>query len=848
MGPMALRRFFRPSAMFAAAFLVASASIGARIAAPPASPAPAVAGQAPQAAPPQDLAATAAKFEQTCAGCHGAGGISGDRAPALANSAKLRALSDAEIGAIIRNGTPGGMPPFAFDTDELGRFVALIRSKNQVAKSDATPEQIAAGEKLFFAAGGGEGDCASCHMIRGRGGSNGPDLSMVADRSTVADMGKMLDDPTAMMGARTTASCPGWAFCPDFQWTIVNVKMRDESALRGFARNEAEHSLQLQTLDGKMRALNDTQYASYAREPKSFMPAFKGSADQRRALLAYLGSLKGQRLGPVTDSTMPAPSAAEVAAVLQPARGEWPSYNGTPTSNRHSPIDQINTGNVGQLKLAWSFAPGGAGLETTPVVMDGVMYVTGAKLICALDASTGRSFWCAARNARQQLPSGGIAEQQQQRPGGGEPSAAVGPANAARPSAGVASGNGPNRGVAVVGNRVIFTSDDGYLIAVNRLTGGVMWTVPLTNPKFGGRYYATPAPLVIGDLVISGVSGGDSPTRGFLAAFKVTTGELAWRFWTVPAPGDPAAKTWQGPDMATGGAATWMTGSYDKESDTVYWGVGNPYPSTDGAGRLGDNLYANSMIALDAKTGKLRWHYQFTPHDVHDWDATAPLLLVDETYQGKPRKLVMQANRNGFFYVLDRTNGQFLFAKQFVDKMNWASGIDAKGRSILIPGREPTPEGVFACPAVRGATNWFSTAYNPETKLFYLMAAEDCGVFRSKGRIYGANVDVKSPGQRFLRAIDPQTGKIVWEKPLTGSHEANYSGVLSTAGGLVFHGETAGGFAAVDGKTGKTLWYLPTNDAWRASPMTYMVDGHQYVAVAAGSNIISVTLPEGAPQ
>jgi PQQ-dependent dehydrogenase (methanol/ethanol family) len=821
--------------MFVAALVMASGAIAANLsgAVGTAAPAPVV-----QTATPPQLASTAEKFEQTCAGCHGAGGVSGDRAPALANSAKLRAMGDAELGAIIRNGTPAGMPPFAFDDAELAQFVALIRSKNQVAKVETTPAQIAAGEALFF----GEGDCASCHMVRGSGGSNGPDLSMVADRSSAADMAKMLADPTAMMGARTTASCPGWAFCPDFQWSVVNVRMRDGSTLRGFARNEAEHSLQLQTLDGRMLALNDTQYLSYAREPVSFMPAFKGSAEQRDALLAYLSTMTGQRLGPIAKPTMPAPTAAEIAAVLQPARGEWPSYNGTPTSNRHSPIDQINAGNVNQLKLAWSFAPGGVGLETTPVVMDGVMYVTGAKLICALDATSGRSFWCAARSARQPLPAGGIAEQQ--RAGGGEPSAAVGPAIAARPSAGVASGNGPNRGVAVVGNRVIFTSDDGYLIAVNRLTGGVMWTVPLTDPKFGGRYYATPAPLVIGDLVISGVSGGDSPTRGFLAAFKVTTGELVWRFWTVPAPGDPAAKTWKGPDMATGGAATWMTGSYDKDTDTVLWGVGNPYPSTDGSGRLGDNLYANSLIALDAKTGKLRWHYQFTPHDVHDWDATAPLLLVDQVYQGKPRKLVMQANRNGFFYVLDRTNGQFLFAKPFVEKMNWASGIDAKGRPILLPGREPTAEGTFACPAVRGATNWYSTAFSPQTGLFYVMAAEDCGIFRTHGRIYGANVDVKSPGQRFLRALDPHTGKIMWEKPLTGSHEANYSGVLSTVGGLVFHGETAGGFAAVDATTGKTLWHLPTNDAWRASPMTYMVDGRQYVAVAAGSNIIAVTLPQ----
>ncbi|RVT43198.1 PQQ-binding-like beta-propeller repeat protein [Sphingobium algorifonticola] len=779
----------------------------------------------------------AAQFEETCAGCHGSGGRSGDRAPALANSAKLRAMSDAGIAAIIRNGA-GGMPAFGFDDKQLASYVALIRSWNVVAAVTATDAQVAAGEAFFF----GKGQCADCHMVRGRGGSNGPDLTFIGATSTPDDMGRMLDNPTALMGSRTTASCPGWAFCPDMQWTIVNVRMRDGTTLRGFARNEAENSLQLQTLDGRLRSIEAGEYIDYSRETTSYMPALKASAEERRDVIAYMASLKTQRLGPVTDATVPPPTAADKAAVLTPVRGEWPSYNGLPSGNRHSALAQITSRNVDRLRLSWMFSPGGVGLETTPVVVDGVMYVTGAKQVCALDARNGRSFWCAGRTARQPVPAGGIAETPRAAPAGValQP---VGPATAARPSAGVASGNGPNRGVAVVGDRVIFTSDDAYLICINRLTGGVMWTVPLTDPAYGGRYYATPAPLVIGDLVVSGVSGGDSPTRGFLAAFDVTTGKLAWRFWTVPAPGDPAAATWQGPDMATGGAATWMTGSYDKDSNTVFWGVGNPYPSTDGSGRLGDNLYANSVIALDGATGKLRWHYQFTPHDVHDWDATAPMVLVDDVYQGKRRKLLMQANRNGFFYVLDRTNGQFLFAKPFVEKMNWASGIDASGRPILVPGREPNAEGVFACPAVRGATNWYSTAYNPDTRLFYVMAAEDCGIFRTRGRIYGANVDVKNPGRRYVRALNPETGAIVWEKALTGSHEANYSGVLSTAGGLLFHGETAGGFAAVDAKTGKTLWTVPTNDAWRASPMTYMVKDRQYVAVAAGSNILSFALP-----
>ncbi len=790
----------------------------------------------PLAAAP-DVSKVAQEFEQQCTGCHGSGGGKGDRAPALANSARLRGMTDPMIGAIIKNGASGGMPGFGFDAGELAQYVALIRSWNQVSEVVSTPQQIAAGKAFFFGAGG----CASCHMVRGQGGNNGPDLSMISERMSTEDMLRVLENPTAMMGKQSTASCPGWAFCPDLQWSVINVRMRDGSTVRGFARNEGENSLQVQTLDGKLQPIAVEDYVSYTREATALMPPLKATASQKTDLIAYLNSLKGQPLGPLAYSTMAQPTSAEINALLDPRPGEWPTYNGLNSGNRHSDLTQINTDTVDKLRAAWTFAPGGAGLETTPVVMDGVMYVTGAKQVCALDARTGRSFWCAGRTARQPVPAGGVIEKP--RAAANDQQVSAGPAQVARPSAGVANGNGPNRGVAVVGDRVFFASDDAYLVALNRLTGGVMWTVPLTDPKFGGRYYATPAPLVVGNLVISGVSGGDLGTRGFIAAFDVSTGKLAWRFWVIPAPGEPAAETWKGTAITTGGGATWMTGSYDKDSDTLFWGVGNPSPSTDGSERLGDNLYANSVVALDAKTGKLRWHFQFTPHDVHDWDATSPLVLVDDTFGGKPRKLLVQANRNGFFYVLDRTTGKFLLGTPFVEKMNWASSIDANGRPVLIPGREPTEEGVFACPAVRGATNWYSSAYNPATRLFYVMAAEDCGVFRTKGaRKYGAAVDLESPGKRFVRALELETGKLAWEKPLVGSHEANYTGLLSTAGGLVFHGETDGGFAALDAATGKTLWSFPANDAWRASPMTYMVDGQQYVAVAAGGNILSFTI------
>ncbi len=801
----------------------------------------AIAQNAPRAAAPLSAADEVSALQQinaTCAGCHGQNAAGGDRAPSLIDSTSLRKMDAAQIAAIITGGTPRGMPPFTnLPTAQVANIAAWIHSKNLTNAVQGTPEQVAAGETFFF----GEGNCAGCHMVRGKGGSNGPDLSALAANLTPTEITGYLDNPTDRMGTKRTAACPGWAFCPDMQWTVINVRMRDGTSLRGFARAEAEHSLAVQSFDGKTHLLTAKDYEGYARETQSYMPSLKATPAQRSALVAYLGSLRGVPLGPLARAA--GFSAADMDAAVRPKKGEWPSYNGGPDGNRYSALDQINGGNVSRLKAAWLFSPGGLGLETTPVVMDGIMYVTGAQQVCALDARTGLRIWCAPRVSGQSVRAGGAPIA---RPGAGA-AASASPAAASRPFGGVASGVGPNRGVAVLGDRVFFETDDSYLVSVNRRTGGVVWVVPLTDPKFPGLYYSTVAPMIVGDLVVAGASGGGPGPRGFLVAFKASTGELAWRFWTIPTPDEPNAKTWKGNALrigGTGGAGTWMTGSYDPDAKILYWGTANPLPSNDGDERQGRNLYANTILALDPKTGKLKWFYQPTPHDLHDWDATAPLALVDANYQGRPRKLLIQANRNGFLYVLDRITGQLLFAKPFVKKMNWASHIGADGMPVLLPDYAPTDEGHVKCPAVRGATNWFSTSYNPGTDLYYVMAAEDCGYYRKTGRQYGPNPDLKDPGKRFLRALNIHDGSLVWEKPLSGSHEANYSGVLSTAGGLVFGGETAGGFAAVDARTGKTLWSFPTNDSWRSSPMTYMLDGEQYVAAAAGGNIISFKLGE----
>jgi PQQ-dependent dehydrogenase (methanol/ethanol family) len=771
----------------------------------------ALAGAAAMAAIPAlgqaaDFSQAEKQFEKLCETCHGEGGGGGDRGPALISNRDLRSRNTRQIRDVIKNGTPGGMPAFPLPDRELQALAAWLHSLNLSAYTERPAGDVAAGEQFFF----GVGRCSTCHMIHGRGKANGPDLSDIGLRSTVTEIALALDNPTSQMGIHTTPACPTWAFCPDEAWAVVQVQMQNGSTLRGFARNQAEHDLQLQTFDGRMHLLTEDDYQEITREKQSYMPPLKATANERRDLIAYLSSLAGSSPGPLASETEPISSEA-IQAVTRPRQGEWPTYNGVPGGNRYSPLDQITTKNVSHLQLQWVHSMPGSGLETTPLVSDGVMYVTAPGHVCALDSRTGREIWCYAQSS--------------------------GPFAGGRGN----STSDPNRGVAFLGDRVFFVTGDAHLICLHRLTGGVMWDVKM--PVTPGPFSATSAPLVVGDLVISGIAGGDGPLRGFLAAYKATTGQLAWRFWTVPNAGEPGSETWKGNAIATGGGATWLTGSYDVQTDTLYWAVGNPFPATDGDEREGTNLYTNCVLALDAKTGKLRWYYQFTPHDLHDWDATEPFVLVDTTYQGRDRKLLLQANRNGFVYVLDRTNGELLLGTPFVKKLNWASAIGPDGKPQLLPANKPTKAGVKTCPSVRGATNWYSTSFHPETKLFYVMAVEDCSIYSQTQRGgYEGYRDPSDSGLKYLRAIDITTGKIVWEIPQIGPQEANYSGVLTTAGGLLFYGETGGRFAAVDAKTGKTLATFKATEPWKASPMTYMVNGRQHVAIASGGNILSFAL------
>jgi alcohol dehydrogenase (cytochrome c) len=494
---------------------------------------------------------------------------------------------------------------------------------------------------------------------------------------------------------------------------------------------------------------------------------------------------------------------------------DWPGYNGDPGGNRYTTLSQITKANIAKLSPQWMFTLPNAGrLQLTPVVLGGIMYVPMANECYALDAGTGRQIW----HYRRPRPRGAA----------GDPA------------------GGTNRGVATAGDRVFMQSSDAHVMALNRFTGEVIWDTEMAD--FRQNYFSTSAPLAVGDLVVAGTGGGEHGARGFVAAYDQATGKEVWRFWTVPKPGEPGSETWEGKGIEHGGAPTWFTGTYDAQLDTVYWPSGNPSAEYNGDDRGGDNLYSDCILALDAKTGKLKWHYQGTPHDLWDWDATETPVVIDAKWEGQPRKLLLHANRNGFFYVFDRTNGKLLLAKAFVRNLTWASGIGPDGRPVKLPNQEPSPAGTKVCPSQDGATNWFSPSYNPATGLYYIQTFEKCSVYTKRdngtweaGKEYlgGSQRTAPSPKpERVLKAIDIQTGKIVWELPQPGPAES-WGGTLSTATGLVIFGEEGGALMAADAVTGKPLWSFRTNVLWKASPMTYMFDGKQYIGVAAGSSIIA---------
>lgn len=495
--------------------------------------------------------------------------------------------------------------------------------------------------------------------------------------------------------------------------------------------------------------------------------------------------------------------------------GHWLTYSGGYRSWRYSGLDQVNTANVHRLRLDWAFQfKSLEKVETTPLVVNDVMYVTQPPSdALALDVRTGRPYW----EYRHKLPE----------------------------RISVCCGQ-VNRGMAILNGRVYLGTLDAQLVALDAKTGAVIWKAKVAEYDEG--YSITVAPLAVKDKIIVGISGGEYGIRGFLDAYDAATGERAWRFYTIPGPGEPGNETWSGDSWKQGGAPTWITGSYDPELDLIYWGTGNPAPDWNGDVRLGDNLYASSVVAVEADTGKMRWYFQFTPHDVHDWDSVQIPVLVDGEFGGVQRKLMYFANRNGFYYVLDRTSGEFLLARNYV-KVTWAERIDENGRPVRVPNMEPTEEGTLVYPGVQGGTNWYSPSYSPRTDLFYVPVWELPNLFFKGeadytpglpywgGLVQGASKE--PPGRGAIRALVPETGELKWEYPML---TVPWAGVLTTAGDLAFGGTTDGQFFALDARTGEELWFAQLGGMIATNPITYLNQGKQHLAITAGTTLFSFEL------
>ena len=734
-------------------------------------------------------------YSRLCGGCHGDDARGTDQGPALAGSSSVRGRSAQSLRDVIRNGVPAaGMPAFDLPAGTIDALATTIASWNVIAAKATVPGDAATGRQFFV----GKGQCTSCHLAHGEGAAIGPDLSDVALTLTVDELRDALLNPDARIA-------PGYG--------LVSVRLRDGRTLRGFARSRTSFDVAIQDLTGAFHALSLDDVVSITDEKTSHMAAVKASAGELRDVIAFLSRLTGVRPGAVASNRR-SDTGINFAQILNPKPGEWPTFHGNVSGNRYSPLTLINKSNVSRLSVKWTFTiplwqqflPDTPyyrqnmqyfGLETVPIVADGVMYVTGPNQVFALDPRTGHQIWHYSRPRSTDLVSD--------------------------------ASLGTNRGVAVLGDHLFMVTDNAHLVALHRVTGRPVWEVVM--PDEAQKYGGTMAPLVVKDMVIAGVSGGDWGIRGFLAAYKAATGERVWRHWTIPAKGDPGFETWKGTAVATGGGGTWQTGSYDPGTDTLYWSTGNPWPNSDDRERGGDNLFTDCVLALDPATGRLKWYYQFTPHDVRDWDANQPNVLVNTTYRGEERKLLLHADRNGFFYVFDRTNGKLLLGEKFVRRLTWASGIGPDGRPMRIPERD------LSCPG--HATNWHGTVFSPVTRLYYVQATEQCIVRPSPGSWKTERPRVE-PTTRYLRALDIETGKIAWEIPQGGTADGTKrdAGLLGTASGLVFYGDASGYFVAVDERDGKTLWRMPLNATIKTSPMTFTAGGQQFIALAVGANIV----------
>jgi len=555
----------------------------------------------------------------------------------------------------------------------------------------------------------------------------------------------------------------------------------------------------------------DLERAIREGRPNTAMPGFaqKIDAPGRAALVELVRGFGRRAIQPTTDAVAP-PIAVGPERLLKSADepGNWLMYGGDYGQTRFSSLSGINRSNVQNLVPVWSFQTGVAdGLTGMPLVVDGVIFLTTAwDHIFAIDARTGAEIW----------------HYQRRLPAAADLSFCCGPSN---------------RGVSIWNDLIYMTTLDAHLIALEARTGRVRWDVELG--KSSDNLNAKQPPLVVGDRLFVGIAGGDRASRGFIDAYEAATGRRLWRFYTIPGPGETGHETWAGDSWRTGGGAPWMHGTYDHELGLIYWGVGQAFPVYDNDARKGDNLFTDSVVALDPATGALKWHYQFTPHGVWDYDGVTENIPIEIDHQGARRKVIIHADRNGYFYAIDRTNGRFVYAKPFV-KTTWAQGFTPEGRPIINPRAIPTYDGVDVCPGAAGGKQWTGMAFSPVTRWAYIPAIENCATFfnygidaRAKGLPAGPDGFRYLAGQAFgkVMAIDPASGETKWEVKTRSPMSAS---MLVTAGGLVFTGDAEGNMVAYDDRTGALLWSYQTGSGIRSGPVAFSVNGVEYIAVASG--------------
>jgi alcohol dehydrogenase (cytochrome c) len=734
-------------------------------------------------------------FRIYCAPCHGIR-ARGGRGPDLSRGIFRSGDQDSDLARTISSGVRDTeMSGFAeiLGDDNIRRVIAYIRSVSRHDNSAASGDP-ARGESLFW----GKGQCGSCHTAAGRGRAIGPDLSRVGRQRSL----EYLRESVAAPNADVT---PGFA-------TIV-VVTRAGNKITGVERSFDNFSARLVDLAGQVHAFQKDDVASMKRESRSLMPDTYGklfSATEMDDLLAYLARFDGAEASRQIAVKVSAPDLDDPNA--------WATYGKNHAGWRYSALDQISTANVARLAPAWVMQTGAGGNETTPLVYGGIMYVTGSSNHAwALDARTGQRMWSYTKTPPKGLD--------------------------------LCCGE-VNRGFGAAGERLFKVNIEDTLVALDASSGSVLWESVIENYKKG--YSGTLAPLAVRDKVLVGTAGAEFGIRGFVDAYDAVSGKRAWRFYTVAGKGEPGGETW-GADSGgneswpRGGGSTWITGTYDPELNLTYWGTGNPGPDMNGDVRPGDNLYTCSVVALDADTGKLKWHFQFTPHDVHDWDAISDPVLVDLNIGGRKVKALIQANRNGFFYALDRTNGKLLTAKAYT-KVSWADGIAPDGRPRLVAGQDPSEEGTKACPGLGGGHNWQATAYSPQTGLYYFGTTDGCHLYYKtkhdylEGQWFQLSTvdDVRNePASGAVVALDPASGATRWRFEMLHSPSG---GMLATAGGLVLTGDGFGYLIALDARTGMPLWRFQTGGSVVAPPVSYAIAGKQYIAVAAGATIMAFSL------